>query len=137
MASSITTASLFRTIEAARPTLLLDEADTFAKDNEELRGVLNAGHRRDGAVVRTVGEDHQPRQFSVWAPVALAAIGHLPGTVQDRSIIIRLRRRRPDENIEPIRFGRANAAGVQGGAMGRRSRRHVSPRRAGNAGRDS
>ena len=105
-ASGITPASLFRVIEAARPTLLLDEADSYARDNEDLRGVLNAGHRRDGAVIRTVGEDHEPRQFSAWAPVALAAIGRLPGTIEDRSIAIGLRRRRPDESVEPLRLDR-------------------------------
>ena len=47
-AANITAPALFRTIEAVRPTLLLDEADTFAKDNEDLRGVLNSGHRRNG-----------------------------------------------------------------------------------------
>jgi hypothetical protein len=106
-ASSITPAALFRVIEAARPTLLLDEADAYARDNEQLRAVLDAGHRRDGAVIRTVGENHEPRQFSAWAPVALAAIGHLPGTVEDRSLIIRLRRRRPDEPILSFRIDRA------------------------------
>jgi hypothetical protein len=106
-ASSITPASLFRTIETARPTMLLDEADTYARDNEDMRSVLDAGHRRDGAVIRTVGDNHEPRQFSAWAPVALAAIGHLPGTIEDRSIVVRLRRRRPDEPIESLRLARA------------------------------
>jgi Protein of unknown function (DUF3631) len=104
--SNITAAALFRVIEAVRPTLLLDEADTYARGNEELRGVLNAGHRHDGAVIRTVGDDHEPRQFSAWAPVALAAIGGLPGTVEDRSVIIGLRRRRPDEAVAPLRLDR-------------------------------
>jgi putative DNA primase/helicase len=108
-ASGITAAALFRVIEAARPTLLLDEADSYARDNEDLRGVLDAGHRRDGAVIRTVGEDHEPRQFSAWAPVALAAIGHLPGTIEDRSIKIGLRRRRPDEPVESLRLDRTDA----------------------------
>ena len=53
-AANITAPALFRTIEAARPTLLLDEADTFAKDNEDLRGILNSGHRRNGMVIRIV-----------------------------------------------------------------------------------
>jgi putative DNA primase/helicase len=105
-ASNITAAALFRVIEAAHPTLLLDEADTYARDNEDLRGVLDAGHRRDGAVIRTVGDDHEPRQFSAWAPVALAASGRLPGTIEDRSIRIGLRRRRPDEAVEPLRLDR-------------------------------
>ena len=105
-ASGITAAALFRVIEAARPTLLLDEADSYARDNEDLRGVLDAGHRRDGAVIRTVGDDHEPRRFSASAPVALAAIGHLPGTIEDRSIRIGLRRRRPDEPAEPLTLDR-------------------------------
>jgi Protein of unknown function (DUF3631) len=108
-ASSITAAALFRTIEAACPTLLLDEADAYMRDNEDLRAVLDAGHRRDGAVVRTVGDNHEPRQFSAWAPIALAAIGHLPSTIEDRSIIVRLRRRRPDEPAEPLRLDRTEA----------------------------
>jgi putative DNA primase/helicase len=101
-----TAAALFRVVEAERPTLLLDEADSWARDNEDVRSILNAGHRRDGAVIRTVGDDHEPRQFSAWAPVALAAIGHLPGTIEDRSIKIALLRRRPDEAIEQLRLDR-------------------------------
>jgi hypothetical protein len=103
---NITAAALFRFIEAARPTLLLDEADSYARDNEDLRGVLDSGHRRNGGVIRTVGDDHEPRRFSTWAPIALAAIGHLPGTVEDRSIKIAMRRRRPDERVEQLRDGR-------------------------------
>jgi putative DNA primase/helicase len=108
VASNIKAAALFRTIEAARPTLLLDEADAYARDDEDLRSVLDAGHSRQGSVIRCVGDDHEPRQFSVWAPVALAAIGHLPGTVEDRSIRIILHRRRPDEPIEQLRLDRTD-----------------------------
>jgi hypothetical protein len=86
---------------------LLDEAETYLRDDENLRGVLNAGHRRDGAVVRTVGDVHEPRQFSAWAAVALAAIGRLPSTLEDRSLIIRLRRRLAAETVEPLRTDRA------------------------------
>jgi Protein of unknown function (DUF3631) len=104
VASNITAAALFRTIEAAQPVLLLDEAESYTRDNEDLRGVLNAGHRRDGGVVRCVGDNHEPRLFSAWAPVALAAIGRLPGTIEDRSIKIKLRRRKPDEFVEALRL---------------------------------
>jgi putative DNA primase/helicase len=107
-ASSITAAAMYRVIEQARPTLLLDEADTFAKDDEDLRGVLNAGHRRDGVVLRCVEtrEGYEVRQFSVWAPAALAAIGHLPATIEDRCIIISLRRKLPDEVVSSLRLDR-------------------------------
>ena len=64
--SNATPAAIFRIIEKVKPTLLIDEGDTFLKDNQELRGVLNAGHRRGGQITRTVGDDHEPRGFSTW-----------------------------------------------------------------------
>jgi hypothetical protein len=46
---------LFRYIEEVRPTLLIDEADSFVKDNEEMRGILNSGHTKAAAyVIRNV-----------------------------------------------------------------------------------
>ena len=84
--AGITAAAIFRTVELARPTLLIDEADTFLQQNDELRGVLNSGHRRGGNVVRLLGDGHEPRQFSTFAPVAIAMIGKLPNTLADRSI---------------------------------------------------
>jgi putative DNA primase/helicase len=62
---------------------LIDEADTFLKENDELRGILNSGHRRGGQILRTVGEDYEPRQFLTWAPVAIAMIEQLPDTLHD------------------------------------------------------
>jgi putative DNA primase/helicase len=91
--ANATTSPIFRTIEMARPTLLLDEGDTFLQNNEELRGILNSGHRRGGSVLRTVGDDFEPRQFATYAPCAIAMIGQLPGTLADRSITIELQRR--------------------------------------------
>jgi putative DNA primase/helicase len=64
LAANVTPAAVFRSVEVARPTLLIDEADTFLKDNQELRGVLDSGHRRGGNVVRIVGDDMEPREFS-------------------------------------------------------------------------
>ncbi|MBM3729088.1 MAG: hypothetical protein FJW40_27145, partial [Acidobacteria bacterium] len=43
---SITPAVLFRLVEAHKPVLLLDEVDTYLRESEELRGLLNAGHKR-------------------------------------------------------------------------------------------
>ena len=88
---NISTAALYRVIEMHRPTLLIDEVDLFLKSDSEMRGMLNAGHRRGGAVIRSVGDDHEPRQFSVWGPVVLAGIGSIPSTIEDRSITINLR----------------------------------------------
>jgi putative DNA primase/helicase len=94
LASNISTPALFRYIEAEQPTLLIDEADSFLKDNEEMRGVLNSGHSREAAfVIRCEGEDMKPKKFSTWGPKAIAAIKKLPTTLTDRSITVPMRRK--------------------------------------------
>lgn len=101
--SNISSASLFRVVEKYEPVLLIDEADAFLKDNEELRGILNSGHTRGTAyVIRTVGDDHEPRRFRTWCPKVIALIGNLPRTLTDRSISIQMRRKRPDETITKL-----------------------------------
>lgn len=101
--ANVTPAAVFRAIDVARPTLIVDEADAlFAGGAEELRGILNAGHRIGAPVVRTVGDDHEPRSFDVFGPVALAAIGRLPGTLEDRAVMIVMRRRAPGEGVEKL-----------------------------------
>jgi putative DNA primase/helicase len=101
--SNIAPAVLFRTIEAHRPTLLIDEMDSFHEAHEELRGILNSGHRRSTArVVRCVGDEHEPRLFSTWTPMVLAMIGRLPDTVADRSILVPMRRKAPGERVQRL-----------------------------------
>ncbi len=93
----------------ARRTILFDEIDTIfgpkAKEHEELRGLLNAGHRRSGVAYRCVGEGTKQTvvEFPAYAAVALAGLGKLPDTILTRSIVIRMRRRAPDEHVEPYR----------------------------------
>ncbi len=94
---SITPAVLFRLVEMSKPTLLLDETDAYLNDAEELRGLLNAGHRRGARAYRCEGDSNTVRGFNAWAPAVLAGIGNLPGTLHDRSIIIRLVRAKPGE----------------------------------------
>ena len=106
-ASNITSAAVFRTQEKWQPTLLIDEADTFLKDNEELRGILNSGHTRNGRVIRTTGETHEPTVFRTWGAAAIALIGSLPETLEDRSIVIPMRRRRPGESVKRWRINYA------------------------------
>jgi putative DNA primase/helicase len=103
-ASSISPAALFRSIEAWSPSLMIDEADSFMKDNEELRGLLNSGHTRDSAfVIRTVGESFIPTKFSTWGAKAFAGIGHVADTLMDRAVILELRRKLPHEKVDRIR----------------------------------
>jgi hypothetical protein len=63
--SNITAAVLYRMIEAHRPTVLLDEVDTFLPEHAELRGILNSGHSKRFAFVwRCVGDDFEPTKFT-------------------------------------------------------------------------
>ncbi|HWP23515.1 MAG TPA: DUF3631 domain-containing protein [Candidatus Binatia bacterium] len=112
-ASNITAPALFRLVEKFNPTLCIDEADAFLGQSEELRGILNSGHRRSNAfVVRCASdaEDFEPRIFLTWAPKAIAGIGKIAPTLEDRSIIISMKRRAPGERIEPLRH---NQIGVE------------------------
>jgi putative DNA primase/helicase len=104
-ASSISPAILYRSIEPwHHPTLLIDEADSFLKNNEELRGILNSGHTRDSAfVMRCVGDDHIPKRFDTWGAKAIAGIGSLADTLMDRAIVLPLRRKLPHEKTDRLR----------------------------------
>lgn len=103
--ASISASAMFRLIGDSCMTLLIDEADTIFTRNggrsEDLRGILNAGYKRNGSVLRV--ESGEVVRFPVFAPVAMAGIGELPDTVQDRSIIIRLKRRKRSDHVAPLR----------------------------------
>ncbi|MGM9335607.1 DUF3631 domain-containing protein [Streptomyces murinus] len=104
-------AALFRAVSGpnGRPTILFDEIDTIfgpkAGDNEELRGFLNAGHRRTGVTYRCIGDggNQTVQAFPSYCAVALAGLGSLPDTIMTRSVIIRMRRRARNEKVEPFR----------------------------------
>jgi Protein of unknown function (DUF3631) len=118
-AVNISAPALFRQIGGSkRPELLADEADTYlglrvAKDHEELRGLVNAGHRRGAVAYRCVGEPSKMQvvEFPAFCAVALAGIGDLPDTIIDRSIVIKMRRRAPHERIEQFRLRKVRPEG--------------------------
>lgn len=111
MAVNVTPAYLFRKVgaEEGRPTILYDEIDTVfgpkEKDNEEIRGLLNAGHRKNGVAGRCVvrGKQVFTEEIPAYCAVALAGLGALPDTILSRAIVIRMRRRAPSEKVEPFR----------------------------------
>jgi hypothetical protein len=111
LAVNVSPAYLIRRIAAEEGvTVLFDEIDTVfgprAKEtNEDIRALLNAGYRRGAIVGRCVmqGSVAIPEELPAFAPVALAGLGTLPDTVLSRSIIIRMQRRAPDEQVTPYR----------------------------------
>lgn len=110
-AANATTASLVRALDdpAGRPTFFIDEIDTKygpkAKGDEELRGMINAGHRRGGYFLRCEmdGDRWIPVRREAYAAVAMAGIGDLPDTILTRSVILKMRKRAPHERVEPYR----------------------------------
>jgi len=106
-----TPAYLFRKVsdEDGLPTVLYDEIDTVfgpkAKENEEVRGFLNAGHRKGAMAGRCVmsGKTIRTEELPAYCAVAMAGLGILPDTILTRSVVIQMRRRSPYERIEPYR----------------------------------
>ena len=81
-AVNTTPAYLFRKVsdEAGLPTILYDEIDTVfgpkAKDNEDIRGMLNAGHRKGAVAGRCVvkGKTVVTEELPAYCAVALAGL---------------------------------------------------------------
>jgi hypothetical protein len=91
------------------PTILFDEIDAIfgdkAGEHEDLRALINAGHRRGAFVGRcvTIGKTVTTEELPAYSAVALAGLKWLPDTILSRSVIVRMRRRKPDEKVEPFR----------------------------------
>ena len=92
--------------QTGEPTFIIDEGDTFVALSDELGGILNAGYARDMTVGRTAqhGRDFVPVDLNPFGPKVICGIGDLPETIQDRSIILDLRRKKPTDRVD--RFNR-------------------------------
>lgn len=100
--------ALVRMVEMLQPTILLDEIDAlFNKqgEHEDVRALINAGYRQGSSYVRCVSEGNKqiPTEFPAYCAVAMAGIGAPPETIYDRSIIVNLRRKTPDEPVKRFR----------------------------------
>ncbi|MFC5942000.1 DUF3631 domain-containing protein [Micromonospora harpali] len=109
-------AAVYRAIGTGQPpTLLVDEADTLfggknADANEDLRGLLNAGHQRNRPAIRWDNNTQSLEKIPTFAMAALAGIGAMPDTIEDRAVVIRMRRRAPGEQVAPYRHRRDGPA---------------------------
>ncbi len=107
LAGNISSASIYRTVQAVHPTLLVDELDAHKKDDEEMRGVINNGYERGNPNIRCDPNTLEPLEFDTFAACAVASIGRIWSTVEDRSIIIRLHRKRPSGRVRKFRRNHA------------------------------
>ena len=105
-AGSISPPALFRAVEQFQPTILLDETEKYIEHGSDLHALLNEGHCKGGTVLRVLGEKLELREFAIFGPVAFARNGRLPDDLEQRSIIIEMQRRRPDEPLAELRDDR-------------------------------
>jgi hypothetical protein len=112
-------AAVYRAIGAdVPPTLLVDEADTIfggknAEANEDLRGLLNAGHQRNRPAIRWDAGARRLETIPTFAMAALAGIGAMPDTIEDRAVVVKMRRRAAGEAVAPFRHRRDRPALTQ------------------------
>jgi putative DNA primase/helicase len=102
---NVSAAGVFHIVEKQRPTLLIDEADSFLHLADELRGVLNSGHSPAGVTHRWNQKRENLVAYKTYAACAISLLGNLPDTLRDRSIRIRLQKHRPDEKLASLRIG--------------------------------
>ena len=114
--TNISTAALVRSIdETDPPTLILDEGDVIfatrrreaSEKAEDIRGILNSGHSRGWPYIRWDAVGRRAEECATFAMAAIACIGDLPDTVEDRAVVIRMRRRATGETVAPFRRRRA------------------------------
>lgn len=123
-AESVTSPVLFRVNDEQQPTLLLDELDTYLRFDEELRGLLNAGHKRGSRAYRCEGAGNVIRAFKAFGPAALAGIGELPVTLRDRSILIPMERAKPGQIQERFKERRTEIERTLGRKLARWAKDH-------------
>lgn len=100
-----------------KPTIFIDEVDAIftGAANEDLRGMLNSGYKKNGTVLRqqlVEGGERIAVPYSTFAPKLLAGIdnGAMPDTIADRCIRIVLKRKLAGQEVE--RFMERKAAPI-------------------------
>ncbi len=131
--ANVSPAAVYRLIEAERPSLLIDEAQSLVRrgseNTEVLRELLCSGIDRNAKVVRCGGANRDEiHEFSVYAAKVIALIGEPDGVVADRCLPVRMRRMTGDDRaeryvsrvVEPV--GRAVRDKVEAWAAGHKDR---------------
>jgi hypothetical protein len=108
--ANISAAAVYRLVENEQPTILMDEVDRFLSGRMDERkdamiGLLNSSFRRGEMAIRVGGERNElkPQKFRLYTPLALAGLGRLDDTLEDRSIAVLLQRKPPGTTVAPFR----------------------------------
>jgi DNA polymerase I-like protein with 3'-5' exonuclease and polymerase domains len=93
-------ASLYRLIERYHPSILIDEADQFGNENDDIRKIANGGFERGRKVPRVNRETGEIELFDTFGFKVLATIGTIHETVEDRSIPVHMNRKPRNLEVE-------------------------------------
>jgi len=103
LSNNMSTASIYRLIQNARATLLIDETEKLSYKGKlseralEFRSIILSGYKKGGKAYRTEKtrqETLQPRAFEVYSPKAVANIRGLEDVMEDRCKTTILKRSR-------------------------------------------
>jgi len=105
---NISTASLFRLIQSGRCTVLMDETEGLnnPERKQDFRSLLLSGFKKGARVYRTEKTSKErlvPEAFEVYSPKMIANIRGIEDVLEDRCIVIIMRRgkNRAIINVEP------------------------------------
>lgn len=102
MMSNITPAGFYQAIDDSCATMIIDECDTFLFPSQQLIGMINSGYKRKGGKVVRGGRDNKSNTYNLFGPKVLAMIGPAPESIEDRSLVIWLRRKKPSEVVSRL-----------------------------------
>src|SRR5262249_39782590 len=108
--------ALYRRIKQERPTLLLDEAQSLVRRGSEgsevLREIFCGSVSKNAMVSRCSGPDHEPTNFPIYCPKAMALIGKLEGVLADRSLPVLMKRKKKGDKVKKCRMKLVEAEGA-------------------------
>jgi DNA primase catalytic core len=97
--TNVSEASLFRWIEAAAPTMLIDEQEGLTsrqagrEQKADLMGILKSGYQKGPVVTRQDTNDPTiMRQYRIYCPKAIASVELLEDILGDRSLLTYMHR---------------------------------------------
>jgi hypothetical protein len=95
---ALTPAAIYKTMSEDRPTMGFDEAETLSSEAAStMRAILNMGYRKGSVVRRVIG--NEVKEYEVYCPKVFILIGRAYDTLNDRSIIVQMKRGEPKERF--------------------------------------
>lgn len=92
MMTAVTPSTMFNMIEAERPTIFFDEAETMSGEAQSaMTQILNSGYRKGQTIPRMIGKTEW-KEFNVYSPKVFILIGDVRDTLRDRAINVKMRR---------------------------------------------